>query len=399
MEGPKDGGDQSRKSRQKNTGYNYPEFRMVPVEAMDGDKTTVDLLSVAKTIWESRNIVYIVVGIALVIGLLVAFLTPVEYQANATLMPELQNDGSSLADLLQQYGGSLNRSSLDLGNSDQPVINAMLYPDIIKSTPFMLQLMNQKVHSVDYDTTVTVFSYFNKIYSPLSSEIFKYTIGLPGLIKKMGQSSSVSDAADTSGGSFNLSDAKDRVMTNLRERMTARYNNQSGIIAISSVMPEPKMSAVVTKSTIALLKDYVTKYRTQKSKENYDFIKAQYEEAKDRFQQAQDTLTSFQDAHLNPTTGREKTQLKRLQYQYNLAYNVWNGLAQQMEQTRILVQQNKPFFKVLEPATVPKDKLEPQRFIILVASLAVGLIAGIVIVIFFKMILVTERVEGNGVIR
>lgn len=394
MEGPKVGGEQSGKPHQKNTGYNYPEFRMVPVEAGD-DKSTVDLLLAARTIWGSRKTIYIIVGIALVIGLLVAYLTPEEYQSEATLMPEVQNDASGLSDLLQQYGAKLNGQSLNLGNSDQSTINAMLYPDIIKSTPFMLQLMNQKVHSDDYDTTVTVYAYFNNIYSPLSSKIYKYTIGLPGQIGKPGQSS----PADTSGGSFNLSNAQDRVMSNLRERVTSRYNNQSGIISISSVMPEAKMSAAVAKRTIALLKDYVTKYRTQKAKENYDFIKAQYGEAKDRFQQAQDTLTSFQDAHPNPSTGREKTMLKRLQYQYNLAYNVWNGLAQQMEQARILVQQNKPLFKILEPATVPKDKLSPHRFVIILSSLVVGLLSGIVVVIFFRMILVTERREGNRGIR
>ena len=185
--------DHNKRSRKhsEETGLNLAEYRLVPVEAIDDegeDKDTIDLVALAKTIWENRKTVYKVVGIFLILGLLIAFLSPVEYDTQATLMPELPSSGSSsgAAGLLQKYGGLLGINSSSLSSSDQSTINPMLYPNIISSTPFMLELMNQKVQSAEYDTTVTVFTYFNGVYTPsVFSYVLKYTIGLPGQIKKL----------------------------------------------------------------------------------------------------------------------------------------------------------------------------------------------------------------------
>ena len=146
-------------------------------------------------------------------------------------------------------------------------------------------------------------------------------------------------------------------------------------------MPEAEMSAILANKMIFLLKNYVTDYRTQKAKQDYDFIKGQYEQAKARFQKAQDTLAKFQDQNLNLATAQAQTRLKSLQDEYNLAYNVYTGLAQQMEQARIQVQQNTPVFKILEPATVPIKKSSPKRVIILILSVMFGVFVGIWFVI------------------
>jgi len=362
------------------------------IEDEDEDKDTIDLVALAKTVWENRKTVYKVVGIFVVIGLLIAFLSPVEYDTQATLMPELPNSGSAsgAAGLLQKYGGLLGINSSSLGGGDQSTINPMLYPNIVQSTPFMLELMNQKVHSARYDTTVTVFTYFNDVYTPsVFSYVLRYTIGLPGQIKKWFSSPDnklpANSIQNSSDGVIHLTKKQKDVMKNLGNRLSASVDDQSGIITISSEMPEAEMSAILAQKMISLLKDYVTDYRTQKATQDYDFIKGQYEQAKARFQKAQDTLATFQDQNLNLATAQAQTKLKSLQDQYNLAYNVYTGLAQQMEQARIQVQQNTPVFKVLEPATVPIKKSSPKRITILVMSFFAGIILGIVLILYLNI--------------
>ena len=54
------------------TGLNLAEYRLVPVEAIeddDEDKDTIDLVALAKTVWDNRKTVYKVVGAFVVIGL------------------------------------------------------------------------------------------------------------------------------------------------------------------------------------------------------------------------------------------------------------------------------------------------------------------------------------------
>ena len=380
--------DHNKKSRKHSeAGLDLAEYRLVPVEAIedeDEDKDTIDLVALAKTVWDKRKTVYKVVGIFFVIGLLIAFLSPVEYQTQATLMPELPSSGggSGAAGLLQKYGGLLGINSSTLGSSDQSAINPVLYPNIIQSTPFMLELMSQKVHSAKYDTTLTVFTYFNEVYTPsVFSYLLKYTIGLPGQVKKLFSGKKITAVQDTTGGVIHLSNDQKDVIKKLSNRLSASVDEQSGIITISSEMPEAEMSAILAQKMIVLLKNYVTDYRTQKATQDYDFIKGQYEQAKVRFQKAQDTLAKFQDQNLNLATAQSQTQLKRLQDEYNLAYNVYNGLAQQLEQARIQVQQNTPVFKVLEPATVPINKEKPKRILIILVAMVFGFTSVTVLVL------------------
>ena len=375
--------DHNKKPRKHSeTGLDLAEYRLVPVEAIedeDEDKDTIDLMALAKTVWDNRKTVYKVVGGFVVIGLLIALLSPVEYDTEATLMPELPNSGSAsgAAGLLQKYGGLLGINSSSLG-SDQSAINPMLYPNIIQSTPFMLELMNQKISSTKYDTTVTVFAYFNDVYTAsIFSYLLKYTVGLPGQIKKLFGEKKVVAIQDTSSGVINLTSDQKGVMKNLSSRLSASVDDQSGIITITSEMPEAGMSAILARRTIYLLKKYVTDYRIQKAQQDYDFIKGQYNTAKTRFEKAQDTLASYQDQNLNLATAEAQTHLKRLQDQYNLTYNLYNSLAQQLEQARIQVQQNTPVFKILEPVTIPLVKNKPKRKVILVISIVLGLVVGI----------------------
>jgi len=386
--------DNNKKHTRESSDLPLAEYRLVPVEEFeeqDKDKDSIDLIELAKTIWDNRITIYKTIGIFIILGLLIAFLSPVEYQSQATLMPELPNSGSAsgAAGLLQKYGGLLGINSSSLSSSDQSMINPMLYPNIVQSTPFMLELMNQKVHSGKYDTTLSVFSYFNKVYSPgVFSYILKYTIGLPGQIKKLIKGEKIGkNIPDTTGGVIRLTKEQQQVIHKLSRRLTVNIDNQSGIITISSGMPEAKMSAILANKMIVLLKDYVTRYRTQKATQDYDFIKGQYEQAKVRFQKAQDTLATFQDRNLNLATAQAQTKLKSLQDKYNLAYNVYNSLAQQLEQSRIQVQQNTPIFKVLEPATVPIVKSQPKRKVIVIISFIMGLVIGISMIIIKRLFL------------
>lgn len=387
------GNKEETSHKRKVTDFPLTEYRLVPVEGfeeVEDDKDTIDLVALAKTIWENKKTIYKVVGIFLIFGLLIAFLSPVEYETQATLMPELPNSGSAsgASGLLQKYGGLLGINSSSLSSGDQSTINPMLYPNITQSTPFMLELMNQDVHSLNYDTTVTVFSYFNDIYTPsIFSYILKYTIGLPGQIKKMFSGKPKTIISDTTNGVIHVTEDQKNVMKNLGKRITVSVDDQSGIITISSEIPEAEMSAVLAKKTIILLKNYVTDYRTQKAQQDYDFIRGQYLQAKGRFEKAQDTLASYQDQNMNLTTAQSQIQLKRLQDNYNLAYNVYNGLAQQLEQARIQVQQNTPVFKVLEPATEPIKKSSPKRKLILFVISFLGLIISVGFIIFKKILI------------
>ena len=56
------------------------------------DEDEIDLLELAKTIWNKRMFIIKVVALGAVVGVLAALLSPKEYKSTATLMPEYSTE-------------------------------------------------------------------------------------------------------------------------------------------------------------------------------------------------------------------------------------------------------------------------------------------------------------------
>ena len=59
-----------------------------------------------------------------------------------------------------------------------------------------------------------------------------------------------------------------------------------------------------------------------------------------------------------------------------LAFNVYNTLAQKLEQDKLRVQEQTPVFTIIEPASVPLKASSPKKMLILVAFVFLALTGG-----------------------
>lgn len=57
---------------------------------------------------------------------------------------------------------------------------------------------------------------------------------------------------------------------------------------------------------------------------------------------------------------------QRLMNEMNLAYNVYNQLAQQLQMSKAKVQEITPVYTVVQPATVPLKPAKPNKIMILI---------------------------------
>lgn len=358
------------------------EYRLVPVEEWEGagvQEDEIDLIELAKHIWESRVTIYKFVAAGVVLGLLVALLSPKEYQSSATLMPEYSSESQSGAvGLIEQYGGLIGLSGASYAGSSN-AIRVELYPKIVQSLPFMLKLMDKEFYYEEYDTTATVYEYFNEIYAPsVLSYLTKYTIGLPFLIKDaiIGEEQPASPlSAQTNDEVISLTEEQMKVIENLQGRVTASLDEETGIVSVSAKMPEAKVAAQVAKFTIDELTQYLAEYRTEKVMVDLEFVEEQLAEAKARFEQAQLELAEFQDSNEGNLSAKARIEQQRLQSQYDLAFNVYNTLAQQYEQAKLKVQEETPVFKVLQPVQVPVKDETSGLMVLLVFVMLSGVIS------------------------
>ncbi|QIA08513.1 Wzz/FepE/Etk N-terminal domain-containing protein [Draconibacterium halophilum] len=58
----------------------------------------IDLIALAKTLWESRKFILITVVVFMALGVAVALLTPKEYTASTTLVPQVSDGSSKMGD-------------------------------------------------------------------------------------------------------------------------------------------------------------------------------------------------------------------------------------------------------------------------------------------------------------
>jgi uncharacterized protein involved in exopolysaccharide biosynthesis len=336
-----------------------------------------------------------------VIGLLVALLSPKEYQTSATLLPESQSAQGGAAGLLDQYGGMLGLSGANLNMDQQGMIPPTLYPQIVQSLPFQLELLNKEVEFAEFDTTATVYTFFDKVYTPsVFSYAKEYTLGLPGkmigLIK--GEEEIERPLPEGFGADSVVSVTKEQmsVIENMQERVAVSLDEETGVISLSVEMPDPNAAAQVGKTSIGLLKEYMKNYQTRKAQEDLKYARQQLQDVKQRFEEAQNRLAEFRDSNINLATAKAQTREQRLQSEYDLAFNVYNSVAQRVEQAKMKVQEQTPVVSILQPVQVPIDESKPQKINILLVFFTLGVFLSLVF-IFSKKYLINNDSNNWGV--
>jgi uncharacterized protein involved in exopolysaccharide biosynthesis len=374
-------GNGGEKPEKKRNSEDFPiqEYRLVPADQTYGEyeEDEIDLIELAKTIWDSRKVIYRFVAVGVILGVLVALLSPKEYVSDASLMPEYSTESSGGASgLLQQYGGLLGISGGSY-NSASNAIRVDLYPQIVQSLSFQVNLMEQEFNYPEYDTSASLYDYFMEIHSPgVLSYVKQYTIGLPFTILGVFRSDSeeeIMNEAEQDPEVLSLTKDQMNIVKSLRERVSVSLNEETGIVSVSAKMPDPKVAAQVAKFTIGELTEYLVEYRTEKVLRDLEFVENQLNKAEERFENAQLTLAEFRDSNQGNLTARAQTEQERLQSEYDVAFNLYNSLTQQFEQARLKVQEETPVFKVLQPVQVPVDDETSGAMILIVFVMLSGI--------------------------
>lgn len=365
------------------------EYKLVPaqeIESIEDEERPIDLIGEMKSLWRERATIFKVAGTVIGIGLIVFLFSERLYNSNITLMPEVQDPESASSQLLRQYGGMLGISG-GVTNSSE-TISVDLYPEIVESTPYQLELIQEELYFAEYDTTVSLFTYYHEIREPpffdrAGTFLWNMTFGLPGTIKGLFSSNSSErpdvnfEAYKEKEGPFDLDGRISQVINFTSGLISVEQQPQTGFILISAELPDAVASAQLVKAVKKQLTEYVTEYRTEKVMADLKYIRVQYNTAKERFQQAQDSLASFRDRNMNLATARAQTQEQRLQAEYDLRFQVYNSLAQRLEQSKLKVQEETPVFSTLEPVKIPGAPSSPNATRILLGSIFLGLFLGV----------------------
>ena len=313
----------------------------------------IDLIALLKTVFTARRFVLRITTLFAFIGIVVALVSPVSYTASSTFMPQLSEgrSSSSLGGLASLAGINL---SAVMGGQPQE-ISPSLYPQITKSIPYRLSLLNEPVGPNDISMREYILE--NASGPSMLSTIKKYTIGLPGLL--FSGSASASDNMESSLLTIREEDKK--LFDYLDEALTIEVNEKEGLVSLHAELDDRLVAARLAQAATDLLQRNVIAFKSQSARNNLDFIERQFEFKRQEFESIQDSIAIFKDQNLNITSSLYQNQLSRLESQFTVTSSVFQELAGQVEQAKIQVNKDTPIFTIIEPVSVPLERSKPKR--------------------------------------
>jgi uncharacterized protein involved in exopolysaccharide biosynthesis len=342
----------------------------------------IDLMELLSNLWLNRKTIYKTTIVSFCIGLFIAFGSKIEYEASCKLLPEIQEGSRPNLGGLGSLAG-LAGINLDMMNS-QGSLRPEIYPQIVSSAPFLISLVHEELNFSLYQVSISSSNFFKEIDKPsILGYIKKYTLGLPSIIRNSLRSSSDGDLETESHGDFSdlivLSKEDNELLEDFAKRISVAVDKKNGVISIKTEMPDPRAAAELADKCVKLLQNRVVEYKLTKALENRDFIKERLAEAEVKFLNAQKKLAIFNDRNVNVITSIARAEEQRLQNEYSIAFEVYKGLATQIEQAEIKLREETPVFTILEPVMVPVEKSSPKRGFLVTLFTLLGAIVGIVI--------------------
>lgn len=313
------------------------------------EEQEIDLMEYVRKLWLARKTLFKAAGIAAILGVIIALTTPRQYTVNVTLAPESGRSGGGLSSLASMFGVG----GMSMGN-DADALNVMLYPNILESTPFILDLMDTPVKTIDEELPDTTLSVYLTEYT--SNSLIANVISLPfralgGLISLFvtEEEELVPDTINP----FQLTKEQANIVKDIKRLVVANVDKKTGITTISVTMQDPMVAAIMTDTVVYKLKEHITKYRVSKSEEDYRYWEKLYQQHRQEYYEAQKNYAEYTDANKNVILQSVSIEQERLQNEMSLAFQTYSNVANQLQMAKAKVQEAKPVFALVEPATVP----------------------------------------------
>ncbi len=344
----------------------------------------IDLRSLVQLLWNGKKFIIKITSIFIVIGLIVALTSKVEYVSFCQLMPENQEDSKGSLGGLSSLAG-IAGINLNLGNSG--ALTPELYPEIVKSVPFQAEMINRPIYFEKADSVLSSYIYFRD-FDKLSfiDYVTKYTIGLPFQIKSLFNSESKQTSSEfpitKKGELIRLNKADWSALEAFKERVNVSISIETGIVTVSMEMPDAFVAARLTELVVEKLTSEVTTYKIEKAKLSLEFIQERFQEAQKQYDQKQLQFARFVDKNKNISSSIARIEQMKLENEVSLFFEVYKGLATQLEQAKIKVKEETPIFTILEPVQISVDKSKPKRAVIMVLFTGLGIVTAISIMLF-----------------
>ncbi|MBO7623196.1 MAG: hypothetical protein J6S64_04085 [Bacteroidales bacterium] len=332
--------------------YRKPEYSSIEDEGLG-----IDFMAIFAKLLKRWKFILVVSCIFGVLGIISALTMQRKWNVSMTLAPEFQRTtSSSVATIASMMG--MNMSNM---NSSADALNITLFPEICSSTPFLTQLFDVPVQPY-----ISPSKLAEGAKEPPVTTVYNHVLGLDkpkkGLSKWLSRGKDEESFEDDSVlNPQSLTYNQHNVMKALRQSISVNVNNKTGVTNISVTMDDRRIVTQVADTVCKMLQNYVIDYRTKKAKSDYDYYVKLADEAHEKLVKAQAAYAARVDYDRGVILQSVNSVRQRLQEEANLANQVYTQMVQQREMAKAKIQEAKPVYAVVQPATMPQFPMNSRK--------------------------------------
>lgn len=344
----------------------------------------IDLRLIIKKIGKRKTLFFKVLPVVFVVSVIYILGFPRYYTTDAKLVPEMgiSTSGGALGSLVSSFGFDLNNMQTE------DAISPILYPDLMEDNEFVTGLFNIKVISQDKKIKTSYHDYLKKYQEPCIWDIPM------SWIKR--QFKTPPKHTKTSHHSFNpyiLSEEENDIANAVRNNIQFSLNEKNGVITIRTKAQDPLICKILADSISSKLQAYITTYRTNKARIDFEYYKKLTSEARMDYEKARQRYAHFSDGSMNPALRSVELKLEEMESEMELKFSNYSNLNNQLQAAKAKVQERTPAFTIIKGADVPLKPAGPKRMLFVLFML---IFASIIITIIITRDDIIKIIEVHG---
>ena len=341
---------------------------------------SIDFIALLKNIWNERKFIIIVSVSFFLIGCFDALLRPVIYTAETTFVPQVSDDQYSTNNRL---GSLASLAGINLKPTEMvsdSYLSPLVYNNIIESEEFSLKLLSAELINSNTEK-LTIKEYLSS-----KNNLFSFNFNPIGFIKKYTVGLFLNNEANEVNSdifkNYNfISDEDYNLLKSLRAKFKIEINEKKGYIKVLATDENPFISSQLVEKVTKSLQSKIIEVRTNKIRERLEFSKEQYELKQIEFDILQKQLAEFKDSNKTISTARFRSELQKLESEYQLQQNIIINLASEFNNNKIKLNKDTPIFSVIDEVSVPNVRSKPKRSLIALIYVLLGFTLSIIFVL------------------
>jgi hypothetical protein len=350
---------------------------------MDNNNTTqtkkmfgqeLDLVSIVKKmLQEKKMLCYFFIGFAF-FGVFYSLNKPKLWTATVVVAPEIESGlgmAEGLSDIASMVGVNIG------GGASMDAIYPDIYPDIFASTDFVLELMDVPVVMLE-DTVV-------KTYKEHLEQDKKIALWSWPLIWIKQALASKDEEMDTKKiNPFHLTKRQYELCEQIKGDIGCMIDKKTNVITISVTDEDPQVAAILADTLQSRLQQYITHYKTNKSRNDVEYYKSLLAQSKREYDKARQRYSSFADANMDVIVESMRAKINELENDMQLKYNTYSTINTQYQAAQARLQERTPAFTIIQSSSIPKKASSFPRSIQVILFGFLGIIFDAVWILYLR---------------